>query len=200
LSPTKSLYDLWTANYGGFLFFVALGLFWIWQACVHGVRTYRRALVTDPIVYAGRKPPTLRRMVLTICWLTFGISLFSSLAFQSYFIGHRPPHPIPSEGRIYPLFEHGYIVYLTSREHVLVSRDWMIVVFACFLVIWSIQNEGDPFASKFSDTPVGALPRSLLKPSPAGWLSGLQVLLILGGYFVGLLTLMAVLIARAFSR
>lgn len=141
----------------------------------------------------------LRRMVFTICSLTFGIGLFTSIAFQSYFIGHRPPQAIPSEGRIYPLFVHGYIVYLTAREHVLVSSDWMIVSGICFLFIWTIKMEGDPFASKFTDTPVGALPRRMVKPNPAGWLSGLQVSLILGGYFVALLTLMAVLIGRAFA-
>jgi hypothetical protein len=139
-------------------------------------------------------------MVLTVGWLTFGVGLFTSIVFQSYFIGHRPPHPIPSESRIYPLFVHGYIVYLTSREHALVSRDWMIVAMTCFVIVWSISKDGDPFASKFSDTPVEALPHSMIKPSPPGWLSGLQISLILGGYFVALLTLMAVLIARAFAH
>jgi hypothetical protein len=138
-------------------------------------------------------------MVLTIGWLTFGVGLFTSIIFQTYFDGHRPPHPIPSEGRIYPLFVHGDIVYLTSREHALVDSDWLIVSGICFLFIWPIMMEGDPFASKFSDTPVGALPHSMIKPNPAGWLSGLQVLLILGGYFLALLALVAVLIWRAFA-
>ena len=170
------------------------------MSCVHSIREYRRALMTDPITYAGRRPPTLRRMVLTIGWLTFGMTFFASIVFQLYFIGHRPPHAIPSEGRIYPLMVHGYVVYLTSREHVLVSRDWMIDFVICFLFVWSIKNEGDPFASKFKDTPVAALPHSMIKPSPPSWQSGLQISLILGGYFVALLTLMAVLIARAFAH
>jgi hypothetical protein len=155
--------------------------------------------MTDPITYAGGKPPSLRRIVFTICWLTMGMALFTSIAFQSYFIGHRPAQAIPSEGRIYPLFVHGYTVYLTSQEHVLVSRDWMMVFAICFLFSMSIKMEGNPFASKLGDVPLGALPQSMIKPNPSGWLSGLQVLLILGGYFVALLTLMAVLIGRAFA-
>jgi hypothetical protein len=138
-------------------------------------------------------------MVFMICSLTMVMTFFTSIAFQLYFIGHRPPYAIPSEGRIYPFSEHGYIVYLTSHEHVLVSSDWLIVSGICSLLIWSIKNEGDPFASKMGDVPLGALPRSMIKPNPAGWTSGLQVLLILGGYFVALLTLMAVLIGRAFA-
>jgi hypothetical protein len=156
--------------------------------------------MTDPIVYTSGKPPVLRRLVLTICSLTMATTFFTSIAFEEYFIGHRPPQAIPSEGRIYPLLVHGYVVYLTSREHVLVSRDWMLLFGICFLFVWSIKNEGDPFASKFKDTPVGALPHSMIKPNPPGWLSGLQISVILGGYFAALLTLMAVLIARAFTH
>ncbi len=195
-----SLRDLWTANDGGFLFYFAvLGPVWIGGVCVQSIRAYRRALASDPIVYAGEKPPTLRRMVITICWLTFGMALFTWITFKSYFIGHRPPHAIPSEGRIYPLLVHGYVVYLTSREHVLVSSGWMLVSATCLLIAISIKMEGDPFSSKLNDVPLGALPRSMIKPTPAGWLSGVQVLLILGGYFVAFLTLMGVLIARAFA-
>jgi hypothetical protein len=75
----------------------------------------------------------------------------------------------------------------------------MIVFGICFLFLWTIKNEGDPFASKLGEVPLGALPQSMIKPNPAGWISGTQVLLILGGYFVGLLTLMVVLIGRAFA-
>jgi hypothetical protein len=197
---TLSLHDLWTANYGGLLFyFIGLGLFWIGGACVHSIRVYRQALLTDPIMYAGGRPPTLRRIVQTVCWLTFGIALFTDIAFESYFVGHRPPHSIPSEGRIYPLNVHGYVVYLTSREHVLVSNYWMLVAGICFLFAFRIAREGDPFASKLSDVPAGALPRSAIKPAAAGWLSGKQILLIIGGYFVALLSLIAFLIGRAFA-
>ena len=196
-----SLHELWTANDGGFLFsFAVLGLVWMSLGCSQSIRAYRRALMTDPITYAGGEPPTIRRMVFIICWLTFGMALFTLITFQLYFIGHRPPHAIPSDGRIYPLFVHGYVVYLTSQEHVLVSGDWMMVSVTCFLIAMSIKMEGDPFASKLGDAPLGALPRSMIdKPTPASSLSGLQVLLILGGYFVSFLTLMAVLIARAFA-
>jgi hypothetical protein len=195
-----SLHDLWTANYGGFLFFSAgLGIFWIGGACVHSIRVYRRAFLTDPIMYAGGKPPTLRRIAQTICWLTFGIALFTTMAFDSYFKGHRPPHAIPSKGLIYPLTGSGYVVYLTSREHVLVSNYWMFVAVICFLFAFNIAREGDPFASKLSDVPEGALPKSLIKQAPSGWPSGKQILLIIGGYLAVLLIVIAILIFRAFA-
>lgn len=101
--------------------------------CVHSIQVYRRALLTDPIMYAGGKPPTLRRIVQTISWLTFGVALFTTMAFDSYFKGHRPPHAVPSKGLIYPIIGQGYVVYLTSREHVLVSINWMLVVGISFL-------------------------------------------------------------------
>ncbi len=195
-----SLRDLWIANYGGFLFSsVVLGLFWIGGACVHSIRVYRRALLTDPIVYAGRRPPTLRRIVQTLSWLTFGIALFTTMAFDSYFKGHRPPHAIPSKGLLYPVTGRGYVVYLTSREHVLVSNYWMLVVGICFLFAFTIAREGDPFASKLSEIPEGALPKSLIKPAPSVWLSGKQILFIVGGYLAALLLLIAILIFRAFA-
>ena len=195
-----SLHDLWTANYGGFLFFsVGLGLFWIGGACVYSIRVYRRALLTDPIVYAGGKPPTLRRIVQTLSWLTFGIALFTTMAFDSYFKGHRPHHAVPSRGLLYPVTGQGYVVYLTSREHVLVSNYWMLVAGISFLFAFTIAREGDPFASKLSE-PEGALPKSLIKPAPSGWLSGKQLLLIIGGYLGALLFLIAILIFRAFAK
>jgi hypothetical protein len=197
---TLSLHDLWTANYGGVLFYsIGLGLFWIGGACVHSVRVYRRALLTDPVIYAEGKPPTLRRILQTLCWLTFGIALFTNIAFESLFAGHRPPHSIPSEGRIYPLNVHGYVVYLSSREHVLVSNYWMLVAGICLLFAFTIARDGDPFASKLSNVPEGALPRSFIKPAPSGWLSGKQILLIIGGYLAALLLLIATLIGRAFA-
>jgi hypothetical protein len=196
---TLSLHDLWTANYGGFLFYsVGLGLFWIGCVGLHSLRVYHRALLTDPIMYAGGKPPTLRRIVQTISWLTFGIALFTTMAFDSYFKGHRPPHAIPSKGLLYPLTGHGYVVYLTSREHVLVSNYWMLVAGISLLFAFSIAREGDPFASKLSDVPEGALPKSMIKPPPKGWLSGIQILMIVLGYLVALLSLIATLIGRAF--
>jgi hypothetical protein len=197
---TLSLHDLWTANDSGFLFyFVVLGIVWIGGVCVHGIRVYRRALLSDPIIYAGSKPPTLSRIVQTLSWLTFGIAFFTTITFQLYFVGHRPPHPIPSEGRIYPLNIHGYLVYLTSREHALVSVNWMVLAGICFLFAYSIAREGDPFASKLSDVPEGALPKNLIKPAPSGWLSGIQILLIIGGYLTALLLLISILIFRAFA-
>jgi hypothetical protein len=197
---TLSLHDLWTANYGGFLFFsLGLGLFWIGGACIHSVRVYRRALLTDPVIYAHGKPPTLRRIVQTLSWLTFGIALFTTMAFDSYFKGHRPPHAIPSKGLLYPLTGHGYVVYLTSREHVLVSNYWMLVAGIAFLFAYNIAREGDPFASKLSNIPEGALPKSFIKPAPSGWLTGKQILLIIGGYLAALLLVIAILIFRAFG-
>ena len=94
---------------------------------------------------------------------------------------------------------HGYVVYLTSREHVLVSNYWMLVVGISFLFAFNIAREGDPFASKLSEVPEGALPKSLIKPAPIGWLSGKQILLIIGGYLAALLSLIAILIFRAFA-
>ena len=196
---TLSLHDLWTANYGGCLFFAAFGLVWVGGVGAHAIRVYRRALLSDPIIYAGQKPPILRRIVQTLSWLTFGLALFTTITFQLYFVGHRPPHPIPSEGRIYPLNIHGYLVYLTSREHALVSVNWMVLAGVCFLFAYSIAREGDPFASKLSDVPVGAMPKTMVKPSPKDWLSGAQILLIIGGYLGGLLLLIAILIFRAFA-
>jgi len=178
-----SLHDLWTAKYGGFLLFSAgLGLFWIGGACVHGIRVYSRALLTDPIVYAGGKPPTLRRIVQTLSWLTFGIALFTTMAFDLYFKGHRPPHADPSRGLLYPITGSGYVVYLTSSEHVLVSNYWMLIAGISFLFAFNIAREGDPFASKPSEVPESALPKGLIKPAPSGWLTGKQILLIIGGY------------------
>ena len=194
------LHDLWTANYGGFLFFsIGLGLFWIGGASLHSVRVYRRALLTDPVIYTHGKPPTLRRIVQTLSWLTFGIALFTEMAFESFFVGHRPTHSIPSEGRIYPLNVHGYLVYLTSGEHVVVSNYWMLVAGIAFLFAYSIAREGDPFASELSDLPEAALPKSLIKPAPSGWLSGKQILLVIGGYLAALLLLIAILIFRALA-
>jgi hypothetical protein len=126
------------------------------------------------------------------------ITFVPYLAFQDYFVFHRPRKPIPAEDRTYALFVHGFTVYLTPQEHALVSNNWMAVFVGCFFIFSAIRMDGDPFGSKFGDIPVEALPKSVLKPRPAEWLSGVQILLIVSGYFVALLTLMAVLIVRAF--
>ena len=152
----------------------------------------------DPVTYADSKPPTFRRVIYAISWLTMGITLFPSLAFEDYFVFHRPQTPIPAEDRIYALSVHGTTVYLTPQEHVLASNNWMAVFVACFFIFGAIRMDGDPFANKFGDVPAEALPKSVLKPRPAEWLSGVQILLIVSGYFAALLTLMGVLIVRAF--
>ncbi len=195
-----SLHDLWTAHYGRLLFcIVPFGLVWIAGVCAHSIRVYRRALLNDPIIYAGGKPPTLRRIVQTVSWLTFGLAFFTPITFQLYFVGHRPPYAIPFEGRIYPLNVKGQVVYLTSGEAALVSENWIWLAFICFLFVFGVAREGNPFASKLSDVPEGALPKSLIRPAPSGWLTGKQILLIIGGYFAALLSLIAFLIGRAFE-
>jgi hypothetical protein len=132
---TLSLHDLWIANYGGFfLSSVAFILFWIIFNCAQSIRQFRRSMQTDQIAYGARRPPTMRRIVQTICGFTYGIAFLIPITFEAYFVGHRPTHPIPSEGRTYQLDVHGYIAYLTSREHVLVSYYWLLFAGICFLL------------------------------------------------------------------
>jgi hypothetical protein len=196
---SQLFHPLFDLRDGGFLIFcVVIGLLWVFGSCFHIGRDFRRALMMDPVTYADSKPPTFTRVICAISWLTIGITFFPSLAFEDYFVFHRPQTPIPAEDRTYALSVHGTTVYLTPQEHALVSNNWMAVFAACFFIFGAIRMDGDPFANKFGDVPAEAIPKSVLKPRPAAWLSGVQILLIVSGYVAALLTLMAVLIVRAF--
>jgi hypothetical protein len=57
--------------------------------------------------------------------------------------------------------------------------------------------DGDPFDDRFEDVPAEALPKSLLKERSADWVSGVQIFLVVTGYFAALVTVMVFLIVRA---
>jgi hypothetical protein len=135
-------------------------------------------------------------VISAISWLTMGMTFFPYIAFQDYFVFHRPRNPTPD--RTYALFVHGTTVYLTPQEHMLTSNYWMAVFIICFLLFRVSRMDGDPFASKFGDVHAEVLPKSVLKPHRADSLSGAQIFLILAGYFVALLVLMVFLIVQAF--
>jgi hypothetical protein len=184
---------------GGFLiFFVVFGLLFVVGTCFQVARAFRRALKIDPLTYADSKPPTFRRVIYAICCLTIALTFFPHLVFQEYFVFHRPRSPRPAEHRTCALSVHGTTVYLTPQEHVLVSNNWMAVFFGCFFILVTIRMDGDPFGSEFGDVRVESLPKSVLKTLPADWPSGMQIFLIISGYFAALLTLLAVLDVRAF--
>jgi len=131
---TRLVQPLLDLRDGGFLIYcVVIGSLWVFGSCFQIARAFRRALKMDPVTYADGKPPTLRRVIYAISWLTMGITFFPYLAFQDYFVFHRPQMPIPAEDRIYALFVHGTTVYLTPQEHAIVSNNWMAVFVGCFL-------------------------------------------------------------------
>ena len=131
----------------------------------------------------------------TLSWLTFGIALFTTMAFDWYFKGHRPPHAVPSSGLLYPVTGQGYVVYLTSREHVLVNNYWMLVAGISFL-LHQHRERGDPFASKSMNFR-GARDEFINQRQVDGYPES-SFCSIIGGYLAALLLLIATLIFRAF--
>ncbi len=49
--------------------------------------------------------------------IALGVVCFlSGIALSSYYQGSLPREPIAEEGRVYPLDDHGSVVYMNSRE------------------------------------------------------------------------------------
>ena len=78
------------------------------------------------------------RAVLYI-WLAWIFCVWYAMV---YFGTHRPTNPIPAEGRIYPLDDHGTIVYLTWRESVLTQDLWMFYIGLGLVIGLVAKNRG----------------------------------------------------------
>jgi len=73
-------------------------------------------------------------------------------------------------------------VYVTQFEHALVSGVWFLVMALCFLTALAIRQEGDPFGSRLGNTPLEAVPRSILPQGvPKGLPPMLWLLLVIAG-------------------
>jgi hypothetical protein len=55
----------------------------------------------------------------------------------------RPQTPVPGTGHIYPLNEHGTIVYLTYWEHLFVGPIPAFVVFGLFMGVFLLHRARD---------------------------------------------------------
>jgi dipeptide/tripeptide permease len=90
----------------------------------------------------------LWRLSETIC-LAFAIASFVILlGLHYYFIGHRNNFPDPAIQAIYPLNEHGRIVYLTWQEFMMLKvLFWGAVV--TFLLSVTIEVRINPFRRNY---------------------------------------------------
>jgi hypothetical protein len=114
--------------------------------------------------------------------LVFGATLGLLTTLEEFFMSHRPRQPLPAQGRIHTLSVHGVTVYLTQFEHALVSDVWFLLMALCFLTAFAIRQEGDPFGSRLGNTPLEAVPRSMLPQGvPKGLPPMLWLLLVIAG-------------------
>ena len=160
--------------------FALIFTIWVIGAAAHLYKSYRRAWATDALTYPDDAAPSLRRSIFACCWLVFGATLGQLTTLEEFFVSHRPRQPLPADGRIYTLSVHGLTVYLTQFEHALVSDVWFVFMALCFLTALAIRQEGDPFGSRLGDTPLEAVPRSMLpQGAPKGLSPTLWLLLII---------------------
>jgi hypothetical protein len=81
---------------------------------------------------------------LALAITSFGILL----GLHYYFVGHRSEFPDPLLQALYPLNEHGRIVYLTWREFILLKvLFWGAMVFFLFSVIVEVRI--NPFGRNY---------------------------------------------------
>jgi hypothetical protein len=81
-----------------------------------------------------------RKMVLWSLVFGWGVWIVAAWVGMSYFGFHRPQHPMPSQGRLFPFNDHGTIVYLTRTEHLLIIDLWPFYVIAEFLLVRAAQK------------------------------------------------------------
>jgi hypothetical protein len=82
--------------------------------------------------------------ICLVCFLT---------TFSMYWWPSIPPSPRPSEGRVYPLNNHGHYTYMNREEHLLnESARWIFL--AAFLPGSAIYYFVDPFDRKRRWRPV----------------------------------------------
>lgn len=176
LNEVAASKDLWV--YAFAVFFTI----WVIAACAHLYKSYRRAWATDGLTYSDGAPPSLRRSIYACCLLVFGATLGQLTTLEEFFVWHRRRQPLLAQGRIHALSVHGVTVYLTQLEHALVSDVWFLLMALCFLTAIAIRQEGDPFGSRLGDTPLEALPRSMLPQGvPKGLPPTLWLLLMIAG-------------------
>ena len=90
----------------------------------------------------GKK--NVARLVIIIC----GIAFVASLAFSiSFFYRDLPNRPRPEVGRIYPLNNHGYYLYLTRKEHLEETVSGYVGL-GLFLLICVIEYMFQPFEAQ----------------------------------------------------
>jgi hypothetical protein len=78
---------------------------------------------------AMRKTTVVER-VLVISGITCFVAL---MLLSAYFLGHMPRNVQPEVGRVYAFNQHGWIVYLTLREHVLFN---LLLWMSGILFVW----------------------------------------------------------------
>ncbi|HXP46132.1 MAG TPA: hypothetical protein VN810_02585 [Terriglobales bacterium] len=91
-----------------------------------------------PRYTANKKAP---KIVVIIC----GIGFFVSFGFGiSFYYRDLPNKPQPELGRIYPLNNHGFLLYMTRQEEL--QQDWSFVVAGVLGVLAAIIDQFvDPF-------------------------------------------------------
>jgi len=91
--------------------------------------------------------------MMRMCWkiLTafLAVTFLASLAvtISMYYWPSIPRSPQPSEGRIYPLNNHGSFTYMNRTEYALRQECWWTFAI-CFAALGSIQLFVDPFDKK----------------------------------------------------
>jgi len=96
----------------------------------------------------------MKNAVKALQIMCLGASFVSFFFGISFYYRDLPNRPRPELGRIYPLNNHGYLLYLTRQEHL--QQMWsgvlFVVLFAFFAVI-------DRFLDPFGQRSCKDLPR-----------------------------------------
>lgn len=77
-----------------------------------------------------------------VSWYALVVCFSLNVIAQELFMFTRPRIPVPAVGRVYPLNEHGTLVYLTYWEH-LITGHWSTLVLLVLALIWVALNRLD---------------------------------------------------------
>jgi hypothetical protein len=90
--------------------------------------------------------------ILCKIWFVMLIPLFL-VNFSMYWWPDMPSSPRPTEGRIYPLNNHGHNTYMNEREHLFEEVFWPVWMFSIASLI-AIDFLIDPFDRKRRERPM----------------------------------------------
>lgn len=93
----------------------------------------------------SRRAQTFWKVLAILLLTIFLVCLLIALSMP--FWSNIPSEPQPSEGRIYPLNNHGHYTYMNRREYLLnQAAEWTMP--AVFFPFFAIQYFIDPFDRK----------------------------------------------------